>query len=100
MNIFTSILDCFSSSAGDDFDSLTRVLVFDENTLVVPVEIPITDDAIVESLGTFTVSLVRDPDDPIDEVIIDPDAATVSILDNEIGKAILSIVVTLSELSV
>ena len=63
---------------------------------MVPVEIPIIDDAIVESLETFTVSLVHDPDDPIDEVMIDPDAATVFILDNEIGKAIISIVVTLS----
>ena len=42
------------------------------------------------------MSLVHDPDDPIDEVMIDPDAATVSILDNDIRKAIISIVVTLS----
>ena len=67
---------------------------------MVPVDIPITDDTIVEFLETFTVSLVRDPEDPINEVIIRPDAATVSIVDNEIGKAIISIVVTLSELSV
>ena len=46
------------------------------------------------------MSLVRDPEDPINEVIIRPDTATVSILDNEISKAIISIVVTLSELSV
>ena len=64
---------------------------------MVPVEILITDDTIVESLENFTVSLVRDAEDPINEVMIDPDAATVSIVDNDIRKAI---VVTLSELSV
>ena len=66
---------------------------------MVPVEIPITDDTIAESLETFTVSLVRDADDPIDEVIIDPDAATVFIRDTD-GKATISILDIFSGLSV
>ena len=41
------------------------------------------DDLYEEFLETFTVSLVRDPADPIDEVIIHPDEATVSIQDND-----------------
>ena len=54
---------------------------------MVPVDITITNDDVFELLETFTVSLVRDPADPIDEVIIDPDAATVSIQDED-GKVI------------
>ena len=55
---------------------------------MVPVEITITDDAVFEQLETFTVSLVRDPADPINEVIIDPDIATVFIQEED-GKVIL-----------
>ena len=54
---------------------------------MVPVDITITNDDIFELLETFTVSLVRDPADPVDVVIIDPDAATVSIQDED-GKVI------------
>ena len=50
---------------------------------MVPVDITITNDGVFEQLETFTVSLVRDPADPINEVIIDPDAATVSIQDDD-----------------
>ena len=62
----------YFSTANADYDSLTRVLLFDENTTVVPVEITITDDDDVfeQFLETFTVSIVRDPNDPISEVII------------------------------
>ena len=54
---------------------------------MVPVDITITDDDIFELLETFTVSLVRDPADPVNVVMINPDAATVYIQDED-GKVI------------
>ena len=61
-----------------------RDLVFDENTMTITVDIPITDDDIVEDpMETFTVSLERDPLDPSDVVIISPDVATVVIRDDD-----------------
>ena len=50
---------------------------------MVPVDIPIVNDDIFEQLETFTVSLLRDPDDDVNAVIINPPAATVSILDED-----------------
>ena len=74
---------CFFS-ADVDFDSVTRELTFDIDTKVITVEIPINDDSFFEQfLETFTVSLTCDPADPDDEVILDPDVATVSIQDDE-----------------
>ena len=74
---------CFFS-ADADFDSVTRELTFDIDTKVIAVEIPINDDGFFEQfLETFTVSLTRDPADPANEVILDPDVATVSIQDDE-----------------
>ena len=51
-------------------------------------EITINDDTIFEEFfENFTVSLIRNPDDPMDEVIVDPEQATVLIQDDE-GKLI------------
>ena len=78
----------YFSTANVDFDSLTRVPVFDGNTTVVPVEITITDDdddVFEQFLETFTMSIVRDPNDPISEVIISPGTITVFIQDGD-GK--------------
>ena len=73
-------------SADADYDLLTRQLTFDINTKVIPVEITINnDDFFKEFLETFTVSLTRDPADPANEVILNPDEATVSIQDDD-GK--------------
>ena len=47
-------------------------------------EITIIDDNFFEELPeAFNVSLVGDPADPVDEVIVSPDAATVFIFDGE-----------------
>ena len=54
---------------------------------MVPVDVIITNDGVFEQLETFTVSLVRDPADPVNVVVINPDAATVSIQDED-GKVI------------
>ena len=73
-------------SADADYDLLTRQLTFDINTKVIPVEITINnDDFFKEFLETFTVSLTHDPADPANEVILNPDEATVSIQDDD-GK--------------
>ena len=73
-----SFLSC---SVGDE---LPKELLFDESTTEIQVNITIKDDDIFEELlETFTVSLVRDPVDPVDEVVVDPDAATVFIRDGE-----------------
>ena len=78
-------MNCFFS-ADVDFVSLTRELTFDANTTVIPVEITINNDNFFEEFfENFTVSLTRNPDDPMDEVIIDPEEATVLIQDDE-GK--------------
>ena len=45
------------------------------------------DDFFKEFLKTFTVSLTRDPADPANEVILNPDKATMSIQDDD-GKLI------------
>ena len=73
-----SFLSCL---AGDE---LPKELLFDESTTEIQVNISITDDDIFEKLlETFSVSLVGDPADPVDEVIVDPDAAIVFIRDGE-----------------
>ena len=41
--------------------------------------ITIIDDSLFEDRESFTVRIVRDPDDPTDEVMVNPDTATVSI---------------------
>ena len=57
------------------------MLLFDESTSEVQVNISISDDNIFEELlETFTVSLVCDPADP---VIVNPKTATVFIRDGE-----------------
>jgi hypothetical protein len=59
----------------------TKVLLFDESTSEVQVNISIIDNNIFEELlETFTVSLVGDP---ADSVIVNPKTATVSIRDGE-----------------
>ena len=61
---------------------MTEMLLFDENTSEVQVNISISDDNIFEELlETFTVNLVCDPSDA---VIVDPKTATVSIRDGEL----------------
>ena len=82
-------MDCFFS-ADADFVSLTRQLTFDINTKVIPLEITIIDDIFFEEfLETFTVSLARNPADPVNEVIVDPDVATVTLfIQDDDGKLI------------
>jgi hypothetical protein len=81
----TTVLGSDTATADADFVSLTRELTFDANTTVIPVEITINDDTIFEEfLESFTVSLTRNPNDPMDEVIIDPEQATVLIQDDEV----------------
>ena len=43
----------------------------------------VNDGAIENPSETFSVSLVRDPMDPLDVVTISPDTATVTILDDD-----------------
>ena len=73
----------FSIVAGVDFTPVVMELLFDENIDEIDVMIPIINDFVVEGEETFTVSLLRDPMDPLDEVIISPDEAIVVILDDD-----------------
>ena len=73
----------FSIVAGVDFTPVVMELLFNESIDAIDVMIPIIDDSIVEGEEFFTVSLVRDPLDPLDEVIISPDEAIVVILDDD-----------------
>ena len=81
----------FSIVAGVDFIPVEMELLFEENIDEIDVMIPIIDDSFVEGDETFTVSLVRDPMDPLDEVIISPDTAIVVILedDRELHEVVL-----------
>ena len=73
----------FSIVAGVDFTPVVMELLFDENTAEIDVMIPIINDFVVEGEEFFTVSLARDPLDPLDEVIISPDTAIVRIKDTD-----------------
>ena len=57
--------------------------MFDRGTTVVPVEITIIDDSFFEVVERFTVRLAEDPNNPTDEVMINPDTAIVFIHDGK-----------------
>ena len=80
--------------ADTDFVSLSRQLVFDRGTTVVPVEITIIDDSFFEVVERFTVRLAEDPNNPTDEVMINPDTAIVFIHDGKWNLCALQLVTT------
>ena len=72
-----------NSPAIFDFLPVIRTLIFDANVRRNAVNITIVNDPLTELEESFRASLTRDPLNLPGEVMINPDSATVRILDDD-----------------
>ena len=76
-------LQCvFSLIDVSDYGGFTRLYTFESATDVINVSVTIPDDGIFELTELFNASLAF-PGDPIPRVILAPDSAQVTILDDD-----------------
>ena len=77
------ICSLFSYIAPDDYVTVVQTLTFNSTTSSVGIQIPITDDNLLEDDEMF-FGMISNPGDP--RVMLDPSRAKVTIGDNEGSK--------------